>query len=258
MSDEVTRQSDEAALADYLARGGRLTSPEAVPASYRGELMRLMATFVDSELAGAAGFVPCINGGPGLRERRAAARIVLEKLESADRVLAVMSDFGANPGRYVATHPWERRLDRDADIGATRQPGDMRLNVFHYPLAGWNDAVAMNVVQGRASVIQIAEFARCSYQPLGDAFRAILPVERRHAELGEQGLQALAEAGWSDELRASLAYWRPRVEAGFGQAGSERFARLAALGLRHEPNEVLAARWREELAACLDGLGLGD
>ncbi len=35
----------------YLAQGGKLTTPENAPPRYRGELLRLMATFVDSELA---------------------------------------------------------------------------------------------------------------------------------------------------------------------------------------------------------------
>ena len=42
-------------IEDYLAKGGVLTSPANVPARYRGELLRLMAIFVDSELAGSAG-----------------------------------------------------------------------------------------------------------------------------------------------------------------------------------------------------------
>ena len=39
-------------IEDYLDQGGVLTSPVNAPARYRGELLRLMATFVDSELAG--------------------------------------------------------------------------------------------------------------------------------------------------------------------------------------------------------------
>ena len=53
-------------IEDYLAQGGKLTSPGNVPARYRGELLRLMASFVDSELAGAAGFADTINDAPGI------------------------------------------------------------------------------------------------------------------------------------------------------------------------------------------------
>ena len=75
-------------IEDYLAQGGKLTSPGNVPARYRGELLRLMASFVDSELAGAAGFADTINDAPGIRNRIAAAKITQEKLDHAGRVLA--------------------------------------------------------------------------------------------------------------------------------------------------------------------------
>ena len=47
-------------IEDYLAQGGKLTSPGNVPPRYRGELLRLMASFVDSELAASAGFAGSI------------------------------------------------------------------------------------------------------------------------------------------------------------------------------------------------------
>ena len=49
-------------IEEYLASGGVLTSPLNVPPRYRAELLKLMASFVDSELAGASGFADIING----------------------------------------------------------------------------------------------------------------------------------------------------------------------------------------------------
>jgi hypothetical protein len=46
--------SDTMSIEDYLAQGGVLTAPGNAPARYRGELMRLMSSFVDSELAASA------------------------------------------------------------------------------------------------------------------------------------------------------------------------------------------------------------
>ena len=244
-------------IEDYLAHGGKLTSPGNVPARYRGELLRLMASFVDSELAASAGFAEVINDAPGIKSRIAAARIVLEKADHAARVLAVMAEFGVDTDRYEGVHPWAARLDRSADIGATRQDGDMRLSVFHYPLQGWVDAVVMNVVQGLAARVQLTELTRVSYQPLAEVFRALAPVESRHAELGIEGLARIAR---TEEGRAaaetSLSYWRPRVAAGFGAAHSARYERLARLGLRHRPNAALLAEWEAALAATTAELSL--
>ncbi len=108
-------------MEDYLAKGGVLTSPDNVPARYRGELMRLMSSFVDSELAASAGFADSINFAPGIKERIAASRITLEKADHAERVLLVMATFGTDVNRYQAQHDWSARVEREADLGSTRQ-----------------------------------------------------------------------------------------------------------------------------------------
>lgn len=244
-------------IEDYLAQGGVLTSPHNVPPRYRGELLRLMATFVDSELAGASGFADVINAAPGIKERIAASRIVLEKTDHAERVLQVMGEFGADQGRYAVHHPWAQRMARDADIGTTRQGSDMRLSVFHYPLQGWTDAVVMNVLMGLAVGVQLQEFQRVSYAPLADVFRAIAPREHRHAELGVEGLQKIvATAAGRQEAAQAVSFWYPRVAATFGQAGSKRYETLKKFGLRHKSNEVLLAEWDAVAKAQLVALQL--
>lgn len=244
--------SDTMPIEEYLLKGGVLTSPDNVTPRYRGELLRLMASFVDSELAGAAGFADTINDAPGIKERIASAKIVLEKTDHAGRVLEIMGSFGADTGRYAVHHPWDARLERDADIGAARQGGDMRLSVFHYPLHGWIDAVVMNVLMGTASTIQLRELARVSYQPLAEVFRAILPSEAHHTELGIEGLKKIVETeDGATAARKAIAYWRPRVAASFGLSGSARYETLARFGLRHTPNETLLSEWQATVDAQL-------
>lgn len=249
--------NQESGLERYLEAGGRLTSPDNVPSRYRGEIMRLIAVFVDSEMAGAAGFADSINLAPGITERIIAARIVLEKFSHARDGLALMEEFGANTSRYVSHHPWANRLDRSADLGTRRIEGDMRLNVFHYPIHDWCDAVTMNTLMGLATVVQLEELIDCSYQPLGDAMERILPVERRHAELGLAGLGKLLAGGF-DRITAqgSVNYWYPRVADTFGRLDSERFDLYRRFGLRRNSNETLQGRWRERADATLDELGL--
>jgi 1,2-phenylacetyl-CoA epoxidase catalytic subunit len=248
--------SETMTIDEYLAQGGVLTSPANAPPRYRGELLRLMATFVDSELSGSAGFADAINYAPGVKERIAAARIVLEKTDHAERVLKIMGEFGADEARYAAHHPWGQRLDRAADLGAAKHGGDMRLSVFHYPIAGWTDAVVMNVLMGLAAGVQLTEFAKVSYAPLAEAFRGIAPREARHAELGLEGLARFLATDEREAARASVAYWRPRVAASFGAANSSRFETLARFGLRHRSNEALLADWERQVETRLGALGL--
>ncbi|MDE4174721.1 phenylacetate-CoA oxygenase subunit PaaI [Phaeobacter sp. PT47_59] len=248
--------AEDMSLASYLAQGGKLTNPSNVPPRYRAELLKLMATFVDSELAGAAGFADIINEGPGIKARIAAAKIVLEKTANAEKVLQIMGDFGADTEAYADHHPWTARLERDADIGQSRSKHDMRLAVFNYPLEGWTDAVVMNLLMGRAVVVQLAELSRVSYQPLAEAFRAILPVEIRHAELAGEGLTRLVSHGEGPQAQEAVEYWWPRVSASFGADDSQKFDGLAAMGLRHIANADLRGQWAKDAGAILTQLDL--
>jgi 1,2-phenylacetyl-CoA epoxidase catalytic subunit len=248
---------DEESLVTFVSGGGRLSAPENVTPRYRGELMRLMAIFVDSEMAGASGFADCINLAPGLKERMTATRIVLEKFDHARRVLELMELFGANTAQYVGAHPWASRLDRSVNLGTRRMDGDMRLNVFHYPINGWVDAVVMNFLMGQATVVQLDELTRGSYQPLADTLATILPIEKRHAELGEQGLQvALARGHDKTDAQASVNYWYPRVADTFGSSTSDHFAQHRKYGLRQRGREELLARWQSVVHPMLSHFGL--
>jgi ring-1,2-phenylacetyl-CoA epoxidase subunit PaaA len=110
-----TRQDDDSLIA-YVGGGGRLSSPDNVTPRFRGELMRIMAVFVDSELAGASGFADCINLAPGVKERVVTARMVLEKFSNAEKVMRLMEAFGSNPAQYVGAHPWSTIRSR---VGST-------------------------------------------------------------------------------------------------------------------------------------------
>ncbi len=246
---------DDMTLTDYLAQGGQLTAPGNVPPRYRGELMRLMASFVDSELAGSAGFADVINDAPGIAARIAAAQIVAEKTAHAGHVLEIMGEFGADTDRYAVHQPWDARVGRDADLGQTRHGHDMRLSVFHYPLQGWADAVVLNVLMGLATVVQLSELVRISYAPLAETFREIAPREARHAQLGQEGLKPIVAAD-QDAVQSSVTYWHPKVAETFGKEASERFERLQKLGLRHRRNEELLAEWQDKVAETLGPFGL--
>ncbi len=248
---------EEMSVQDYLAQGGVLTSPANASPRYRAEVMKIMASFVDSELAGAAGFADVINTAPGLRERIAAAKIVLEKTRHAEMVLALMGEFGANTARYATSHPWTARLPRDAAPDAARPDHDMRLSVFNFPLEGWADAVTMNLVMGLAVGVQLVELSRVSYQPLAEALAKIGPVEANHVKLAREGVSALIAAGEAEAVAASVAYWRLRVAPIFGSDDPDRFAALQALGLRYRDSGVLRAEWQQALTVTLDELKLG-
>ncbi|MBB4267022.1 Phenylacetic acid catabolic protein [Roseospira visakhapatnamensis] len=242
---------------DRVSRGEILESPVEVSPGYRAELMRVLAVFVDSELAGTAGLVPFINSAPGLRERVTAARIVAEKFDHAQQVLDIMAPFGVNPTLYVRAHCWASRLDRDLDLGNRRIGGDKRLNVFHAPLEGWLDAIILNMLMGTAVATQLLDLVDSSYAPLRAVMAAIVAREAAHARSGETALaQAIGRHGTPSAAQGAVDYWFPRVVHTFGRADSQHFERSRALGLRRRTNAEGLNRWITDIHPRLSALGL--
>jgi len=247
---------DDQLVAEIKA-GRKLGADDALPAGYRTEVTRLMAVFVDSELAGAAGFTPFINRAPGVRERAIAARIVSEKFGHAERVLGLMVRFGVDPDLYVRSHAWEARLDRTLDLGNRRFGSDKRLNVFYYPVEGWLDAITLNFLMGAATAVQLGELVGCSYEPLSKAMEEIVPREDGHARHGETGLRLLVEReGSTVTAQLAVAYWFPRVQATFGRLDSDRYDLYRRYGLRRRPNAEMLHRWRGDVIKRLAEFGL--
>lgn len=248
---------DEQSLIEHVKAGGKLAAPEEMSAQYRGEIVRVMSVLVDSWLAAAAGFADTVNRAPGLAERQAMVRITGEKLAHAGTVLELLRPFGVQPDLYLSTHPWAARIGRDIDLGLRRIPGDKRLNVFHYPLQSWHDAVLVNWLVGASLAIQLRDLADSSYSPLAIALSGMAEAEEQLAALSQPLLSAaLKRDGRAGPTQAALDYWYPRAAATFGHRESDRFASYKRYGLRRESNDVLLNRWRALIDPRLAGLGL--
>lgn len=239
-----------------IAAGERLGPDDALSPGYRGEVVRLMTIFADTELAWAAGYADHINRAPGMRERVVTARIVAEKLGHAERVLTLLQPFGVKPELYIRSHAWTARLDRNIDIGNRRIGEDKRLNVLHYPLEGWTDAVAMNALFGATTVVHLDELANCSYAPLAEAMTDIVTCEGEHAALGVNGLRQAVERQGPTAAQVAVDYWYPRVADTFGVVGSDRYTLYRDYGLRRHANAELLARWQETVSPWLAELNL--
>jgi len=239
-----------------IAAGERLGPDDALSPGYRGEVVRLMTIFVDSELAWAAGYADHINRAPGMRERVVTARIVAEKLGHSEQVMALLEPFGVKPELYIRSHAWTARLDRNTNIGNRRIGEDKRLNVLHYPLEGWTDAVTMNALFGATTVVHLGELANCSFAPLADAMSEIVRHEGEHAALGVNGLRQAIERQGRAAAQVAVDYWYPRVADTFGVVGSERYPLYKAYGLRQHTNAELLGMWEAAVAPWLAELKL--
>jgi len=249
--------ASETDILGKVKAGQKITAEDELTPGYRGEVVRLMTIFVDTELAWVSGYADYINRAPGIRERVVAARIVAEKLDHAQRVIGLLEEFGVNPELYVRSHSWTGRLDRAVNLG-TRQVGDdKRLNVLHYPIDGWTDSVTMNALFGPATIIHLSEVANCSHAPLAETMSGILEREREHAAAAIKGLgQAVERDGTPAAAQVSVDYWYGRIADTFGRIDSTRYEQYQAYGLRAHTNAELLETWKSDVAPILADNGL--
>ena len=206
---------------------------------------------MDSALAGAAGFADIINDGPGIKERIAAAKIVLEKTDNADKVLKIMGDFGANTARYANHHPW---TDRSGPRRRYRHLAHRHRHapaVFNYPLQGWSDAVVMNLLMGLAVGVQMANSKRVSYAAAGRS----LPRHCAGRSTSCRTCRRGRRAAWLRPARSTGGSASQRritggraLRASFGKDVSTRAGQLQAFGLRHSTNAELREEWEAAAA----------
>lgn len=243
-------------LLKRIENGETITADDDLPPAYRGAVMRLMTIFVDTELAWAAGYADYINRAPGMRERVVTANIVAQKLDHAERVLALQTPFGVRPELYIREHAWTARLDRNIRLETRRVGDDKRLNVLHYPMEGWTDAVVMNALMAAATVLHLTELAGASYAPLADTMSLIVEREIEHAGLAEKGVAQAIERQGIAPAQIAVDYWYPRIADTFGRLDSDRFEQYQKSGLRKATNADMLALWQADAGALLGRLGL--
>jgi 1,2-phenylacetyl-CoA epoxidase catalytic subunit len=161
------------------------------------------------------------------------------------------------PELYLQSYPWVARIGRDIDLGLRRIPGDKRLNVFHYPLQSFEDALLVDLLVGQSLALQLRDLAGSSYAPLAAVIDRLAVREAMLAALAEPMLQAAAaRSGSKAALQVALDYWYPRAAATFGRLESQRFVIYQRYNLRKETNQTLLGRWRSAIEPVLRQAGL--
>jgi len=248
---------DEQSLLQHIAAGGKIAAPDDMSAAYRAEITRLLTVLADSELAAVAGFADWINRAPTFADRQAMVRIVGEKLDHAGQILDLLRPFGVVPELYLQSYPWAARIGRDVDLGLRRIPGDKRLNVFHYPLQSWEDALLVDLLVGQSLALQLRDLAGSSYAPLAAAIDRLAVREAILAGPAGPMLQAaVARPGNRGAVQVALDYWYPRAAATFGRLESQRFIVYQRYNLRKDTNQTLLERWRSAIDNVLRPLDL--
>ncbi len=228
------------AMMQKIEAGQKLESSAEITAEYRESLLALMIAQADSELAGAYGYIPWIEGAPTVAEKLAMANIVKDECRHAKAMYDLLE-----------------RLDIDTNKLINVDKMKNRMKVFYEPIKSWADLVTFNFLMDRAAGHQLRDAAECSWGPWSRTMIQIEKEEWMHVKHGETWVRKLAlDPSTKAEVQASLDFWFPKVNKVFGKGGTESNKTFQRFKLKQRDNHEVREAWYNECKPLLDSYGL--
>src|SRR6202158_3517652 len=98
------------AMLKKIQCGEKLESPDEITDEYKGLLLTLMIAQADSELAGAYGYIPWIEGAPTVAEKLAMANIVKDECRHAKAVYDLLQNLGVDIDKLIVEDKMKNRM----------------------------------------------------------------------------------------------------------------------------------------------------
>lgn len=235
----VDEKAKEEAMMAKINSGQKLESLDDVTGGYKEMLLKLMVAQADSELAGAYGYVPWIQGAPTMAERLAMANIVKDEIRHARAMYDLLDKVGVDTDKLIAD--------------------DMkhRMKVFYEPIDTWADLVMFNFLMDRAAGHQLRDAAECSWGPWSRAMVQIEKEEWMHVRHGEHWVKKLASSPETKaEIQKALDFWFAKVNRIFGKSGSKSNKDFQHFKLKQRDNQDVREAWYEDSKPLLESYGL--
>jgi ring-1,2-phenylacetyl-CoA epoxidase subunit PaaA len=237
MPDRATK---EQTMLEKIQAGQKLESPDEMTEEYREQLLLLMIAQADSELAGAYGYIPWIEGAPTIAEKLAMANIVKDECRHAKAIYDLLAKLGIDVNKLVFKDKMKNRL-----------------KVFYEPIKTWADLVMFNFLMDRAAGHQLHDAAECSWGPWSRTMIEIEKEELMHVAHGETWVRKLAKDPQQKvEVQRALDFWFPKVNKIFGKGGTESNKRFCQLKLKQRDNHEVRMSWYQEIKPLLDSYDL--
>ena len=233
-------KAKHAEMMQKIESGQKLENLDEVTADYKDNLLKLMIAQADSELAGAYGYVPWIEGAPNMPEKLAMANIVKDEIRHARAMYDLLERIGVDTDKLIHEDKMKNRM-----------------KVFYEPINTWTDLVMFNFLMDRAAGHQLRDAAECSWGPWSRAMIQIEKEEWMHVAHGEHWVKKLAtEATTRPEVQKALEFWYPKVNKVFGKANTETNKIFQTYKLKQRDNHVVRDAWYNEIKPILEGYGL--
>ncbi len=228
------------AMMAKIEAGEKLESPEELTDEYRQALLLLMIAQADSELAGAYGYVPWIEGAPTNAEKLAMANIVKDEIRHAKAMYDLLD-----------------RLEVDTNHLINVDKMKNRMKVFYEPIKTWADLVMFNFLMDRAAGHQLHDAAESSYGPWSRTMVQIEKEEWMHVKHGETWVKRMAaNAETKAEIQTALDFWFPMVNKVFGKANTDTNKTFQKFKIKQRDNQDVRLSWYNEIKALFDSYGM--
>ncbi len=228
------------AMMKKIVSGEKLESPDEITQEYKEHLLTLMIAQADSELSGAYGYVPWIEGAPTMAEKLAMANIVKDEVRHGKAMYDLLERLGVDVYKLINEDKMKHRMQ-----------------VFYEPIKTWEDLVMFNFLMDRAAGHQLRDAVECSWGPWSRTMLQIEKEEWMHVKHGETWVRKLAaDMKTRPDIQRALDFWFPKVNKVFGKTDTESNKEYQKFKLKQRDNHDVRVSWYEEMKPLLAGYGL--
>jgi len=142
-------------------------------------------------------------------------------------------------------------------LGGKFEKFELRQYLFEHPKQNWMDLAIHHFLASKVGVMQIAEWADSSYEPIAQVVPRVFREERGHAGMGYTHLTDLVrDPQGRAEAQDKLKVWWPMALDMFGNSQSSRNQRYRAWGLKKHTNGQLREAFIGNTVPMIEALGL--
>lgn len=142
-------------------------------------------------------------------------------------------------------------------LGGNFEKFELRQYLFEFPKQSWMDLALHHFLASKVGVMQIAEWADSSYEPIARVVPRVFREERGHAGMGYMHLAELVrDPQRRAEAQDKLHTWWPMALDMFGNSASARNTRYRAWGLKKHTNGALREAFIANTVPQVEALGL--
>ena len=211
------------------------------PEEYQTAVKKIVISHAINELQGARVFdEPAIALAPSSYAKWLTCRIAMEEYGHHWRFFELGKALGIDEPRLVPETAEKRTL-----------------SVFDYPIKSWEEFVASKLLGDLAEILQAEDLLHCSFLPLRNLVRSIMPEEKFHHQFGRDFGKELAQTEEGKQrLQQAVNSFYPVIPPFFGRPGSKNNEMYRRWGIKLRTNEAMREDYIVRATDACEALGL--